>query len=91
RKRIKMKSLKKKTIATLLIAIFMISAFTVAVNAAMYDDIQQGGIGTVELVDTFYKSATHSAKLILPDGSGSGDEARIKFDYDAERYRIYGY
>lgn len=85
-----MSKLREKTTATLLIAILMISTFAVAVSARLYDEEQEGGKGTVELVDTIFNSETHSAKLMLPEGSDPNDEARIKFNYDGTLGSITG-
>ncbi|GAI21923.1 unnamed protein product, partial [marine sediment metagenome] len=74
---------RKRTIATLLIALFLISTLAVAVNAELYDAEQEIGKGTVELIDTIKHGGTYSAKLTLPAPNDVDDEVRVKFDYDS--------
>jgi len=80
----KMIKLGKKTTATLLIAIFMISVFALApVIAQDYGDydLSTTGKGTAEISDDYWHSASHSVKLLLPPIIDGGDMAQVVFDY----------
>lgn len=79
-----MRKTREMTTATLLIAIFMTSAFALApVMAQDYEDyaLSITGKGTAEISDEYWHSESHSVKLLLPPPIVGADMAQVVFDY----------
>jgi len=77
-----MKTLRKKTTATLLITIFIMSTMAFAVSASSGIELITGGTGVAEWTTEEVHSGSYSVKLLLPLPTiNEIDMAQVVFDY----------